>query len=162
MSIHNSWQGLCPTRRYTVKVNPKYLWLGNSKQRTVPRSCEPLMNLEIPLQIGHFWGNWATNSLWSRVILHGLNHFFFILGVEWNRIHYYTITLLPAPDDHGWWWVWSNRWNCCQGKPATVPHCPPQIPHYLTWARIRAVAVGSRRIRGDKPPGLWHGLDVIT
>jgi hypothetical protein len=24
--------------------------------------------------------------------------------------------------------------------------CPPQIPHYLTWARTRAAAVGSRRL----------------
>jgi hypothetical protein len=31
-------------------------------------------------------------------------------------------------------------------KPATVPHCPPKIPHELTWARIRADAVGSRRL----------------
>jgi hypothetical protein len=28
----------------------------------------------------------------------------------------------------------------------TVPFCPPQIPHDLTWARIRAAVVGSRRL----------------
>jgi hypothetical protein len=32
------------------------------------------------------------------------------------------------------------------GKPAPVPLCPPQIPHDLNWDRIRAVAVGSRRL----------------
>jgi hypothetical protein len=31
-------------------------------------------------------------------------------------------------------------------EPAPVPLCPPQIPHYLTWARTRAAAVGSRRL----------------
>jgi hypothetical protein len=31
-------------------------------------------------------------------------------------------------------------------KPAPVPLCPPQIPHYLTRARIRAAAVGSQRL----------------
>jgi hypothetical protein len=33
-----------------------------------------------------------------------------------------------------------------QRKPAPVPLCPPQIPYDLTWARIRAAAVGSRRL----------------
>jgi hypothetical protein len=49
--------------------------------------------------------------------------------------------------------MWSSRWNeNWQGKPNysekpfPVPLCPPQIPHDLTWARIRAVAVGSRRL----------------
>jgi hypothetical protein len=31
-------------------------------------------------------------------------------------------------------------------KPTPVPQCPPQIPHYLTWAWTRAAAVGSRRL----------------
>jgi hypothetical protein len=31
-------------------------------------------------------------------------------------------------------------------KPAPVPLCPPQIPHYLTWARTPAAAVGSWRL----------------
>jgi hypothetical protein len=31
-------------------------------------------------------------------------------------------------------------------KPATVPLCPPQIPHDLTWSRTQAAAVGSRRL----------------
>jgi hypothetical protein len=29
-------------------------------------------------------------------------------------------------------------------KSVTVPLCPPQIPHGLTWARTRAAAVASR------------------
>jgi hypothetical protein len=55
----------------------------------------------------------------------------------------------PAPDD-GWWWVWSSWWNEWQGKPkyseksAPMALCSPQIPHGLTWARIRAVSVGYR------------------
>jgi hypothetical protein len=31
-------------------------------------------------------------------------------------------------------------------KPASVPLCPSQIPHGLTWARTRAAAVGSQRL----------------
>jgi hypothetical protein len=33
-----------------------------------------------------------------------------------------------------------------RGKPGPVPLCTPQIPHDLTWARTRAVTVGSRRL----------------
>jgi hypothetical protein len=33
-----------------------------------------------------------------------------------------------------------------QRKRAAVPLCPPQIPHYLSWARIRAATVGGRRL----------------
>jgi hypothetical protein len=33
-----------------------------------------------------------------------------------------------------------------QRKPTTVSLCPPQIPHDLTLARIRAIVVGSRRL----------------
>jgi hypothetical protein len=29
---------------------------------------------------------------------------------------------------------------------APLPFCPPQIPHYLTWTRTRAVSVGSQRL----------------
>jgi hypothetical protein len=31
-------------------------------------------------------------------------------------------------------------------KPAPMPLCPPQIPHYLTLARTRVAAVGNRRL----------------
>jgi hypothetical protein len=31
-------------------------------------------------------------------------------------------------------------------KPAPVPLCPPQIPHDLTWDRIRAAVVGNQRL----------------
>jgi hypothetical protein len=33
-----------------------------------------------------------------------------------------------------------------QRKPASVPLCPPQIPHDLTWARTRAAAVGTPQL----------------
>jgi hypothetical protein len=38
-------------------------------------------------------------------------------------------------------------------KPAPVPLFPPQIPRDLTWARTRAVAVGSRRSGFDPRSG---------
>jgi hypothetical protein len=37
-----------------------------------------------------------------------------------------------------------GNWST-QRKPASVPLCPPQIPHDLTWARTRAAAVGISR-----------------
>jgi hypothetical protein len=40
-------------------------------------------------------------------------------------------------------------------KPAPVPLCPPQIPHYLTVARTRAAAVGSRRLTAWARPFVW-------
>jgi hypothetical protein len=39
---------------------------------------------------------------------------------------------------------WKNR--STRRKPAPAPICPPQIAHYLTWARTRAAAVGWRRL----------------
>jgi hypothetical protein len=33
-----------------------------------------------------------------------------------------------------------------RSKLGQVPFCPPQIRHELTWTRIRAAAVGSRRL----------------
>jgi hypothetical protein len=35
-------------------------------------------------------------------------------------------------------------------KPAAVPLYPPQIQHVLTWARIRAAAVGSWRLTANE------------
>jgi hypothetical protein len=61
--------------------------------------------------------------------------------------------IVPAPDDR-WWWVWravdemrigkGNR--STRRKSASVPLCPPQIPHDLTWDWTRAAAVGNRRL----------------
>jgi hypothetical protein len=39
--------------------------------------------------------------------------------VEWNRVHHYWghyWPIVPTPDDDGWWWDWSSRWNDWQGK----------------------------------------------
>jgi hypothetical protein len=46
-----------------------------------------------------------------------------------------------------------------QRKPASVPLCPPQIPHDLTWVRTRAAAVGRRR--ATNPTQLWHSHDIL-
>jgi hypothetical protein len=56
---------------------------------------------------------------------------------------------VPAPDDE---YGAFGGMRICRGnqstrrKPATVPLCPPQTPHDLTWDRTRAAAVGSRRL----------------
>jgi hypothetical protein len=80
---------------------------------------------------------WRISSSWGVVRLGPI------------RMSASTWLIVPAPDDE-WWWVWSNRWNNWQGKlnnsekTCPAPLCPPQILHYLTWARTRAAAVGSR------------------
>jgi hypothetical protein len=47
-------------------------------------------------------------------------------------------------------------------KPATVPLCPPQIPHDLTWARTRAAAVGSRRLTASATARPLSNVDRIS
>jgi hypothetical protein len=96
-------------------------------------------------------GAYRTCRIWWMYTL--LHVFLFPLRVEWNRVQTYWGRYWPivlAPDDDGWWWVWSSRWNAWQGnwsirrKPAPVPLCPPQIPHDPIWARTRVTAVGNR------------------
>jgi hypothetical protein len=41
--------------------------------------------------------------------------------------------------------IFRGNWSI-RRKPGPMPLCPPQIPHYLTWARTRAAVVGSRRL----------------
>jgi hypothetical protein len=48
---------------------------------------------------------------------------------------------------------WSTRI-----KPASVPLCPPQIPHDLNGARTRATAVGYRRLTARATPRLGFRL----
>jgi hypothetical protein len=88
-----------------------------------------------------FWGFWC----WTRQSSLGAPS-----GIS-------RIILAPG---EGLWWVWSSRWNDWQrkqkylgGKPATVPLCPPQIPHDQTCIRTRATAV-----RSQGHSELWDGL----
>jgi hypothetical protein len=58
---------------------------------------------------------------------------------------------VPALDDRCWMWStwWDEHWQgnrSTRRKPASVPLCPPQISHDLTWYRTRATEVGSRRL----------------
>jgi hypothetical protein len=63
-------------------------------------------------------------------------------------------TIWPVvPDSDGKLrYVWSSRWNDWQGKlkcsekPVSVPLCPPQIPHDVTWAGTRAASVTIHRL----------------
>jgi hypothetical protein len=63
-----------------------------------------------------------------------------------------TVGLLYQPrmiDDHygavGGMRIGRGR-RSTRRKPAPVPLFPPQIPHDLTWDRIRAAAMGNRRL----------------
>jgi hypothetical protein len=84
---------------------------------------------------------WTIVSFWGRVRVSPLG----TSATVWP--------LIPGPGDK-WWWMWSSRSNenwqgkpkYSEKKPASVPLCPPQIPHDLTLARTRAATVGSRRL----------------
>jgi hypothetical protein len=42
-------------------------------------------------------------------------------------------------------WYWQGKTEGLGEKPGPVPLCPPQIPHWLTWA------LTNRGLRGEKP-----------
>ena len=43
-------------------------------------------------------------------------------------------------------WYWQGKTKVLGEEPVPVPHCPPQIPHGLTWDRTRTSAVGGWRL----------------
>jgi hypothetical protein len=57
--------------------------------------------------------------------------------------------IVSAPDDEcgavGGMRI-DRRNRSVRRRPAPVPLCPPQIPHDVTWARIRTAAVRSLRL----------------
>jgi hypothetical protein len=76
-------------------------------------------------------------------------------GMECEPSPLLLTSLLAYCTSPGWWTMvsveqsleWLDRGNgSTRRKPALVPLCPPQIPDDLTRARIRAAAVGSRRL----------------
>jgi hypothetical protein len=77
---------------------------------------------------------------------------FYFSFVGWDWIHSVRrplICLLYQPQMIGEYGAFGGirigRGNqSTRRKPATVPHCPPQIQHDLAWDRTRAAAVGSR------------------
>jgi hypothetical protein len=72
---------------------------------------------------------------------------FFFLEVQWGWVH---LVRRPRMIDHECGAVGGMRIGrgnrSTRRKPAPVPLCQQQIPHDLTWARTRAVALGSRRL----------------
>jgi hypothetical protein len=80
--------------------------------------------------------------------------FFLFCEVGWDWVHLVhrpLIGLLYQPwmtEEHGaFGGMRMGRGNrSTRRRPAPVPLCSPQMPHDLTWDRIRAAAVGSRRL----------------
>jgi hypothetical protein len=82
-----------------------------------------------------------------------LKVFFKFLGIRWDWVHLVRRPLTGLLYQHR---IIDDECGAVGGmrigrgnrstrrKPAPVPLCPPQIPHYLTWTRTRAAAVGSR------------------
>jgi hypothetical protein len=80
---------------------------------------------------------------------------FFFLGVGWDWVHLACWPLFGLLYQSQ---VIDDECGAASGmrigrenqstrrKPATVPLCPPQIPHDLTWAWTQAATVGSRRL----------------
>jgi hypothetical protein len=74
--------------------------------------------------------------------------------VDWNRDHCYRGHYWPTVQP---WIIDDGEYGAIDGmigreagvlgeKLASVPLCPPQIPHDLTRARTLAAAMGSRRL----------------
>jgi hypothetical protein len=81
--------------------------------------------------------------------------FFKFLVVGWDWVHFVRRPLIgllyqPRMTDDECGTVGGMRIGrgnrSTRRKSAPVPLSPPQIPHDLTWARIRAAAVGSQRL----------------
>jgi hypothetical protein len=80
---------------------------------------------------------------------------FQFLGVGWDQVHlvHRSLTGLlyqPRMTDDECGAVGRMRIDrgnrSTRRKPAPAPHCPPQIPHDMSWARTLAATVGSRRL----------------
>jgi hypothetical protein len=108
-----------------------FLFINNSISAFVIRICKPstttqLMNL------------FFFNFMWWGVHL----------------VHWPLIGLLYQPwmlDEYGaFGGMWIGRGKrSTQREPAPLPHCPPQIPHDLTWDQTWAATVGNRRLTPD-------------
>jgi hypothetical protein len=73
--------------------------------------------------------------------------------VKWNWIHCYWghyWPIVPTPDNDGWWWVWSNRWNVWQGKPKYSDEACPSAA--LSTTIPTRPAPGSSPGRGGGKP----------
>jgi hypothetical protein len=78
--------------------------------------------------------------------MHSYYFFTFVL-VYWGEVRPSLLgtsasiwAIVPAQDGQWWWWMWSN-WQgnrSTQREPAHMPLSAPQIPHDMTWDRIRA------------------------
>jgi hypothetical protein len=103
-----------------------------------------------------------------------LNYFLFLFGLEWNRVHCYWGNYWPIvsaqhdndddDDECGAVGVMISRghWSS-RRKYASVPLCPQQIQHNLSWARTRAAALGNRRLtaRATLRPNWITAIRVI-
>jgi hypothetical protein len=87
--------------------------------------------------------------------------FLFLCLVSWGGVRLSPLgtsvtnwPIVPAPDECGA--VGGMRIGkgnrSIRRKPAPVPLCQPQIPHDLTWIRIRVTAVGSRQLTASAMP----------
>jgi hypothetical protein len=126
------------------------------------------LSLSVPVVLLSFPGESMHSIAWKRVtrsvlaismsypltVDENVSFFFSFLG--WGEStcyigHYWPI--VPAPDDDdddecgafGGMRI-GRRHRSTWRKSVPVPHCPPQIPHYLTWTRTWAAAVGSQRL----------------
>jgi hypothetical protein len=70
-------------------------------------------------------------------------------GLLWNPVMKITMMIIfcPFPSNGApVEWNWQGKTEELGEKPVLLPLCPPQIPHWLTWDRTRASAVGGRRL----------------
>jgi hypothetical protein len=99
------------------------------------------------------WGSHFNIHLERKFFIYERKGFSFFHGVRLSPLGIAATGLLHQPqminDSHcgamGGMRIGRGNRNT-RRKPAPVPLCPPQLPHYLTRARTRAAAEGSRRL----------------
>jgi hypothetical protein len=99
-----------------------------------------------------FLYHWIWYLVSARLI--DWTNFCVCMGLEWNHVHYYCGHLLAYCASPGWEMAviveqmvefMNDRGNrSTRRKPALVPLCLPEIPHYTTKFGTRAAAVQSR------------------
>jgi hypothetical protein len=99
-----------------------------------------------------FPGRWSLHDM-EFYWMHEKLYCPFFFWMESNGVCYYWVHYwlsIPAPDDDGWRWEWSNLWSAWQGKPKYSEKTCPKTALSTTNPTRHDLDSNSGR-RGGKP-----------